>query len=96
MLSHLHNTFGLWFVYLDHVSRYNLEFFLKKLFIHVTDFKLFLLLGMHIGSVDCLVDSGTTHNILKHKDYFINITPKVTSLTTISGPLTLVAGFGKA
>ena len=60
------------------------------------EFKLFLLLGMHIGSVDCLVDSGTTHTILKYKDYFINITPKVTSLTTISGPLTLVARFGKA
>ena len=51
---------------------------------------------MHIGSVDCLVDSGTTHTILKYKDYFINITPKVTSLTTISGPSTLVEGFGKA
>ncbi|KAJ9540031.1 hypothetical protein OSB04_026537 [Centaurea solstitialis] len=52
--------------------------------------------GMHCGAVDCLVDSGSTHTILKNKCYFINFTPKVTSLSTISGTSTLVEGFGKA
>ena len=51
---------------------------------------------MHCGAVDCLVDSGSTHTILKNKCYFINFTPKVTSLSTISGTSTLVEGFGKA
>ena len=51
---------------------------------------------MYCGAVDCLVDSGTTHTILKDKSFFINFTPKVTSVTTISGPSTLVEGFGKA
>lgn len=45
--------------------------------------------------VDCLVDSGTTHTILKYNDCFINITPKVNSLTTISGPSTLVSGLAQ-
>ena len=51
---------------------------------------------MTSGAVDCLADCGTTHTILKDKKYFINFTPKETSVTTISGPSTLIEGFGKA
>ena len=51
---------------------------------------------MNSGEVDCLADSGTTHTILRYQKYFINFTPKVTSVTTILGPSTLIEGFGKA
>ena len=51
---------------------------------------------MTSGEVDCLADSGTTHIILRDQNYFINFTPNVTSMTTISGPSTPIEGFGKA
>lgn len=51
---------------------------------------------MYFGFVDFLLYSGITHTILKYKDYFINITPKVTSLKTRLGQSTLIECFSKA
>lgn len=51
---------------------------------------------MHIGSIDCPVDCGTTNTILKSKDYYVNIIPEVTSVTRILGPSDLDEGFDKA
>ena len=84
------------FVSLNKFPGYNLKWFPCEFFLAWPSLNYFLILCIHCGAVDCLVDSGTTHTILKNKCYFINFTPNVTSLTTISGPSTLVEGFGKA
>jgi hypothetical protein len=52
---------------------------------------------MICGEVDCLADSDITYTILRNqKKYFINFTPKVTSVTMILGQSSLIEGFGKA
>ena len=44
----------------------------------------------------CLLDSGTTHTILKHKEYFSELTMVKADVTTISGTTKLIEGYGKA
>ena len=44
----------------------------------------------------CLLDSGTTHTILKHKEYFSELKMVKADVTTISGTTTLIEGYGKA
>ena len=45
---------------------------------------------------ECLVDSGTTHTILKCKEYFSQLSPAETHISTISGTNSLIEGSGKA
>ena len=63
--------------------------------IHVTN-SINLFLGMSSGEVSCLVDSATTHTILRERQYFTNLIPKKAHLTTLSGPSNLIEGYGKA
>ena len=44
----------------------------------------------------CIPDSGTTHTILKNKEYFLEIKPTKANVYTISGPVDLIKGIGKA
>jgi len=44
----------------------------------------------------CIPDSGTTHTILKHKRYFSELKPTKAIINTISGPVDLIEGTGKA
>ena len=44
----------------------------------------------------CIPDSGTTHTILKHKRYFSDLKPTKAIINTISGPVDLIEGTGKA
>ena len=49
----------------------------------------------NIGDL-CIPDSGTTHTILKNRDYFSEIKPTEAVVKTISGPVNLIEGIGKA
>lgn len=44
----------------------------------------------------CIPDSGTTHTILRQKRYFSDIKPKRIFVNTISGPVDVIEGAGKA
>jgi len=44
----------------------------------------------------CLVDSATTHTILKEKKYFEYLILTKDNITIISGPTNMIKGFGKA
>ena len=44
----------------------------------------------------CLVDSGTTHTILKDREYFSQLTMFQANVNTISGTAKLIEGSGKA
>ena len=44
----------------------------------------------------CILDSGTTHTILKHKKYFSDLKSTKAIINTISGPIDLIEGYGKA
>ncbi|KAJ9539494.1 hypothetical protein OSB04_032227 [Centaurea solstitialis] len=44
----------------------------------------------------CLVDSGSTHTVLKKKGYFSHLTPQKANISTISGVVNIIDGFGKA
>ena len=44
----------------------------------------------------CIPDSGTTHNILKHKRYFSDLKSTKAIINIISGPIDLIEGTGKA
>ena len=44
----------------------------------------------------CLVDCATTHTILRDKKYFSNLTLVQSNLNTISCPINLIKGFGRA
>ena len=44
----------------------------------------------------CLVDCATTHTILHDKKYFSNLTLVQSNVNTISGPVDLTNGFGRA
>ncbi|KAJ0575449.1 putative RNA-directed DNA polymerase [Helianthus annuus] len=45
---------------------------------------------------ECLVDSGTTNTILKHKKFFSELSPAETLVGTISGVCDLIEGSGRA
>ena len=45
---------------------------------------------------ECLVDSGTTHTILRCKEYFSQLSPAETHISTISGTSNLIEGSGRA
>ena len=49
----------------------------------------------NIGDL-CIPDSGTTHTILKNRDYFSEIKPTEAVVKIISGPVDLIEGIGKA
>ncbi|KAM1115605.1 hypothetical protein ACFX19_006330 [Malus domestica] len=51
---------------------------------------------MTSGEVSCLADSATMHTVLREHIYFTNFIPKNAHLTTLSGPSTLIEGYGKA
>lgn len=40
----------------------------------------------------CILDSGTTHTILKHKRYFSYLKPRKAIINTISGLIDLIKG----
>ena len=44
----------------------------------------------------CLVDSASTHMILKKKRYFYHLTTQKSNISTISGNINIIEGFGKA
>ena len=44
----------------------------------------------------CLADYAITHTILRDKKYFSNFTLAQSNVHTISGPVNLIKGFGKA
>ena len=44
----------------------------------------------------CLVDSATTHTILKNKKYFSSITMEGANVKTISGSTDIIEGSGRA
>ncbi|KAG5247624.1 Disease resistance protein CC-NBS-LRR class family [Salix suchowensis] len=44
----------------------------------------------------CLADSATTHTILKENKYFKYLTLTKANVTTISGPVDMIKGSGKA
>ena len=44
----------------------------------------------------CLVDCDTTHTILRDKKYFSNLTLVQSNVNTISGPIDLIKGSGRA
>ena len=44
----------------------------------------------------CLLDSGTTHTILKHKEYFSELKMVKADVTTISKTTNLIEGYEKA
>ena len=44
----------------------------------------------------CLADCATTHSILQQKKYFSQLTLAPSNVTTISGPVNLIEGFGRA
>ena len=44
----------------------------------------------------CILDSGTTHTILRKNIYFSDIKPKRIIVNTISGPADVIEGNGKA
>ena len=52
----------------------------------------------YISSVgdECLVDCATTHTILRNKKYFSNLTLISSNVQTISGPVDLIKGSGRA
>ena len=55
------------------------------------------LVGSNINEEDiCLVDSETTHSILKNKKYFSNLKIIEANITTTSGNVNLIESFGKA
>ena len=51
---------------------------------------------MFPGELECLVDSGTTHTILRHRQLFLWMTPSRSSVTTMAGPSQLIHGRGPA
>ncbi|XP_062025904.1 uncharacterized protein LOC133742246 [Rosa rugosa] len=51
---------------------------------------------MFSGELECLLDSGTTHTILRHKQLFLWMTPSRSSVTTMAGPSQLIHGGGPA
>ncbi|KAI3811307.1 hypothetical protein L1987_21028 [Smallanthus sonchifolius] len=52
--------------------------------------------GKVITGDECLVDSGSTNTILKHKKFFSELSPAETPIGTISGVSNLIEGFGRA
>ena len=44
----------------------------------------------------CLVDSATTHTILKNRNFFSNIVFDTHKVSTIAGPAHIIEGYGKA
>ncbi len=44
----------------------------------------------------CIPDSGTTHTILKSEEYYIKLKLTKANVYTISGPVDLIEGIGKA
>lgn len=54
-------------------------------------------LGSKSNSHDiCLIDSGSTHTILRDRKYFVTLTMKNANVNTISGCSNIIEGFGKA
>ena len=43
----------------------------------------------------CLIDSGTTHTILKNKKYFSHLSMGKINVTTIFGSTNMIEGFGR-
>ncbi|KAJ9557653.1 hypothetical protein OSB04_012267 [Centaurea solstitialis] len=52
--------------------------------------------GMYRGEIECLVDSGTTHTILRNKLLFGEINDYKSSMTTMIGSSNLIIGRGTA
>ncbi|KAJ9546897.1 hypothetical protein OSB04_019440 [Centaurea solstitialis] len=44
----------------------------------------------------CLVDSGSTHTVLKKRGYFSQLTTQKANISTISGVVNIIEGFGEA
>ena len=54
-------------------------------------------IGLNINGEDiCLVDSATTHTILKNKKYFTNLKIMEATVTTISGNVKIIEGSERA
>ena len=44
----------------------------------------------------CLVDSGTTHTILKNQKFFSDLIYNTSNVSTIAGPAKIIEGYGRA
>ena len=55
-----------------------------------------LVLEMNKNKDVLVVDSGSSHTILKDKRYFINLTLKNANISTIAGIASLIEGQGQA
>ena len=55
-----------------------------------------LVLEMNENKDVLVVDSGSSHTILKDKRYFINLTLKNANISTIAGIASLIEGHGQA
>jgi hypothetical protein len=52
---------------------------------------------MHLEDLrTCIVDSGTSHTILRCREYFSHITPSHRQMTTITGSNQIEEGYGPA
>ncbi|XP_026398604.1 uncharacterized protein LOC113294422 [Papaver somniferum] len=51
---------------------------------------------MSQGEIECMVDSGTTHTILRNRQLFVNLTPYNTSVITMIGSSQVIIGRGNA
>ena len=49
---------------------------------------------MSRGEIECLVDSGTTHTILRNRQLFMEIFPYQSSVTTMIGAAPVIEGRG--
>jgi peptide/histidine transporter 3/4 len=55
-----------------------------------------LFVGMNRGELECLVDSGTTHTILRNRQLFIELIAYNSSVTTMIGSSQVIKGRGTA
>ena len=66
-------------------------------FLILVVFKIHVVFGLKMNEDDvCLVDCATTHTILRDKIYFLELILIKANVSTISGTINLVEGFGRA
>ena len=66
-------------------------------FLILVVFKIHVVFGLKMNEDDvCLVDCAITHTILRDKIYFLELILIKANVSTISGTINLVEGFGRA
>ena len=51
---------------------------------------------MFHGELECLVDSGTTHTILRNRQLFVDFIPFISRVSTMTGSDNIIKGRGIA